>query len=115
MSELGCIFCKIGRGEVPAEVLYCNDRVYVIRDINPKAPVHLLVVPYAHIEAISSDPAPDSETLSSVVATAAQFASVHGIGQGGYRLVINQGPDAGQTLPHLHLHLLGGHQLSDLG
>ncbi len=115
MAEQECIFCRIGRGEVPAEFLYRDDSVFAIRDINPKAPVHLLVIPFSHVGILTADPQPKPETLGKLVAVAAQLAREHGVDTDGYRLIINQGPDAGQTFPHLHLHLLAGHRLSDLG
>jgi len=115
VAEQECIFCRIGRGEVPAEFLYRDDSVFAIHDINPKAPVHLLVIPFSHLSALTADPQPTLETLGRLVAVAAQLAQEHGVDADGYRLTINQGPDASQTLPHLHLHLLAGRRLSDLG
>ncbi len=104
-----CIFCKIAAGEIPAEIVYQDDEVVAFRDINPQAPVHILVIPRAHLGSVAElqpDPAPGH-----MIQVAAQIACQEGIEGTGYRLVFNAGPDAGESVPHLHLHLLGGRKL----
>jgi histidine triad (HIT) family protein len=105
MSE--CIFCKIGSHEVPVEAVLESDRGFVFPDIDPKAPVHLLVISKAHVpdaDAASGDP----ELLGHLLALATEAARAQGLTSSGYRIVTNTGPDAGQSVPHLHFHVLGG-------
>jgi len=110
-----CIFCKIGQGEIPSEILYRDDTAFVIRDINPGAPTHLLVLPSEHVTYLASF-TPDREALlGHLVLVAREMAQREGLTDGGYRLVINQGPNSGQMVPHLHLHVLGGRLLRPLG
>ena len=110
-----CIFCHIGQGKTGTKPLYSDERCFVIRDINPSAPTHLLIIPHQHIASLASTEA-EQETLVGHLFTVAEEMArreqVHGTG---YRLVINQGQDAGQGVAHLHLHLLGGKQLPALG
>ena len=115
MAEQDCIFCKIGRGEVPSEFLYRDDSVYAIRDIRPKAPVHLLVIPFAHVGALTGEPESRLEAMGKLLVVAARLAKQEGVDGTGYRLVVNQGPDSGQEVAHLHLHLLAGRQLTTMG
>ena len=110
-----CIFCKIGSGEVKSDILYRNDGCFVIRDIAPKTPVHLLVVPERHFTYLKGLTAEDSEMLGVMFAAASEMARREGVEDSGYRLVINQGGDAGQQVPHLHLHLLAGRPLGAMG
>jgi len=110
-----CIFCKIGRGESPSELLYRDDTAFVIRDINPRAPTHLLVLPFEHVTYLASF-TPDREALlGHLVLVAREMAQREGLAESGYRLVINQGSDSGQEVPHLHLHVLGGRRLVAMG
>ena len=110
-----CIFCKIARGEIPSELLHRDDTAFVIRDINPRAPTHLLVLPIDHVTYLASF-SPDMEALlGHLVLVANEMAEREGLTEGGYRLVINQGSDAGQEAPHLHLHVLGGRRLWAMG
>ncbi len=102
------IFAKIIRKEVPAAIVYEDDRALAFRDINPKAPVHILVVPKKGIARISEVRAEDEPLLGHLLTVAAQIARQEGIDDSGYRLVINKGRDAGESVPHLHVHLLGG-------
>jgi len=115
MAQKECIFCRIARGEVPSEVLYRDDRVFVVRDIRPRAPVHLLIIPLRHI----AGPAyitPESEPVVGHLFTVAEeMARREGLGTRGYRLTVNVGPDAGQEVHHLHMHLLGGRALGAMG
>jgi histidine triad (HIT) family protein len=102
-----CIFCKIAHHEIPAEAILESDRGMVFADLSPQAPVHLLVVPKTHY-ADAEDAAQDESLLGHLVALAAQAAKLKGLLPGGYRIVTNTGPDAGQSVPHLHFHVLGG-------
>lgn len=115
MVEQDCIFCKIGRGEVRSELLYRDNAVYAIRDIRPKAPVHLLVIPLAHVGLLAGEPEARLEAMGKLLAVAVQLAKQEGVDGTGYRLVVNQGPNSGQEVPHLHLHLLAGRPLTALG
>lgn len=109
-----CVFCKIINQEIPAEFLYQNKQVLVIRDINPKAPVHLLVIPKRHIESLAQEINGAEEIYSALLKAARHMASEQGLGQSGYRVVINTGNDGGQEVNHLHLHVLGGKQLNSI-
>ncbi len=107
-----CIFCKIIAGEMPAEIVYQDDEVICIRDINPIAPVHLLVIPRAHIPYVSDLTEADMPILGHMTAVANKIAGEQGLVASGYRLIINRGEGAGQTIWHLHMHLLGGRKLT---
>ena len=112
---MDCIFCRIASGEIQSDIVYQDDKAIAFRDINPKAPVHLLVIPRKHIESLA-DLTDDDETLAGhLVVVASQLAKEQGISHKGYRLVINCGPEGGQVVSHLHLHLLGGRQLRIMG
>lgn len=109
-----CIFCRIVAGEVPAGIVLEDEEFVAFPDLNPKAPTHLLVVPRDHIRSVNELVDKDEEfghRLLRFVVTAARNA---GISESGYRVVVNTGSDAGQEVPHLHVHLLGGQQLGDL-
>ena len=110
-----CIFCKINAGEIPSEILYRDDYCFVIRDIAPKAPVHLLVIPNDHFTYITNLTPERFAMVGSMFSAAAKVAQSEGIGESGYRLIINQGDDSGQEVPHLHLHMLGGRRLGAIG
>jgi histidine triad (HIT) family protein len=105
-----CLFCKIVRKEIPAKLVLENEHVVAFRDINPKAPTHVLVVPRTHVASL--DEAADARMLGEMQIAAATIARDEGIVEGGYRTVINCGPDAGQSVMHVHLHLLGGRKLA---
>jgi histidine triad (HIT) family protein len=106
-----CLFCKIATGQIPANVVYDDGDVLAFRDINPQAPHHILVIPKRHIATSMADLSPDdSATLAKIFAAAQKIAHDLGL-ENGYRFVTNVGPDAGQSVFHLHFHLLGGHQL----
>ena len=109
-----CIFCKIRDGQVPGDVLYRDDSCFVIRDIAPAAPVHLLIIPNEHFTYLSGLTSSFSPTLGDMFMAAREMASREGVTEGGYRLIVNQGADGGQHVPHLHLHLLGGGRLGHL-
>lgn len=106
------IFAKIVRKEVPATIVYEDDRALAFRDIGPKAPVHILIVPKKDIARVSEAKAEDEPVLGHLLTVAAQIARQEGIDDTGYRLVINKGRDAGESVPHLHVHLLGGRALA---
>jgi diadenosine tetraphosphate (Ap4A) HIT family hydrolase len=110
-----CIFCKIHRGEIESDILHRDDSCFVIRDIAPKAPLHLLVIPNRHFTYLTDLTPEFYTTLGDMFATAKEMAIREGVADGGYRLVINQGDDAGQQVPHLHLHVLGGRALGTMG
>jgi histidine triad (HIT) family protein len=105
-----CLFCKIARREIPAKLVYESDDCIALRDIDPKAPVHILVIPREHIPSL--DAATDASLLGRLALVAAQFARQEGIAESGYRTVFNTNRDAGQTVFHLHLHLLGGRSMA---
>ena len=114
MSE-DCVFCKIRDGEIPSEILYRDDHCFVIRDIAPVAPTHLLVIPVRHFEYLA-DMEPDFHpTLVAMFAAARDMAVSEGVSESGYRLIINQRGDSGQEVPHLHLHVIGGRRLHRMG
>ena len=106
-----CIFCKIAAGEIPADVIYQDDEVVAFRDLNPQAPVHFLVIPRKHIATLNDLQAADSGLLGSLYLAAQKIAAEEGIAEAGYRCVINCNADAGQTVFHIHLHLLGGRSM----
>jgi len=108
-----CLFCRMVAGEVPATVVAETDRVLAFRDINPQTPTHVLVIPKEHHRNVAALAAADPQLLAEVVSTAHRVAGEEGLVQGdgdepGYRLVTNTGPQAGQSVDHVHLHLLGG-------
>ena len=109
-----CIFCKIVDGEIPATVVYRNAHVTVFRDIHPAAPVHILIIPNQHIDNICDTRALTGDVLAQLFQAANQVAASEGIDESGYRLMLNYGPDASLTVPHLHLHLLGGRPLGPM-
>ena len=104
-----CLFCRIARKEIPATIVFEDDTVVAFRDIDAKAPTHVLVIPRAHVASL--DAATDAAMLGALQLAAAAIARSEGIAASGYRTVINSGPDAGQTVFHVHLHLLGGRKL----
>ena len=110
---MDCIFCQIVAGEIPSDILYQDEKAIAFRDINPIAPTHLLVIPKKHVPSLADLPEAESSLIGDMVNTAKQLAKREGIYESGYRLVINCGKQGGQLVPHLHMHLLGGRQLSD--
>jgi histidine triad (HIT) family protein len=107
-----CLFCRIVAGEIPATVVRDDADTLAFRDLDPKAPVHVLVIPKAHHRDAAAVLAADPGLLASIYATAVAVAEQEGITDGGYRAVFNTGADGGQTVPHAHLHLLGGRRLT---
>ena len=108
-----CIFCDISQRNHPAEFLYESDNVYAIKDIMPKAPVHLLVIPKKHIVSINELTADDTALIGEMVMAAKALAEQTKIAEKGYKLIWNVGKEGGQIIPHLHLHILGGKQLEE--
>ncbi|HXZ79460.1 MAG TPA: histidine triad nucleotide-binding protein [Terriglobales bacterium] len=106
-----CLFCKIIAGEAPSRKVYEDDRVYVFEDLRPQAPTHVLIVPRKHIVGLKEAEAGDAEIIGYTQLVAAKIARERGI-ERGYRTVLNVGPDSGQSVFHLHLHLLGGRKLT---
>ena len=103
-----CIFCMIVGGEIPAKIVYRDDDVVAFEDIKPVAPVHLLIIPTQHISSIRDLDETNEKVLTTLVHTANRLAKERGIDQDGFRLNINAGPNGGQTVYHLHVHLIGG-------
>jgi histidine triad (HIT) family protein len=107
-----CLFCRIVAGEIPADVVTSDDAVLAFRDINPKAPTHVLVIPREHIASAADLAEHHGDLLAAMFATANRVAALDGRAESGYRLVFNVGPDSGQSVDHLHLHVLGGRSLA---
>lgn len=107
---MDCIFCKIIAGNIPSKKVFEDEQVYAFADIDPRAPVHILIVPKKHIPSLAAADASDTPLLGHIHAMAAKLAQEKGLANG-FRTVINTGPDGGQTVSHLHLHLLGGRQM----
>jgi len=110
MSEPKCLFCRIVSGEIPADIIARNDHALAFRDIAPRAPVHVLVIPIRHIMSLST--ADDASELGQLALLAAEVARLEGVADSGYRVVANTGEDGGQTVHHLHLHVLGGRTMT---
>jgi histidine triad (HIT) family protein len=108
------LFLKIVRGEIDADVVYRDELVTAFRDIDPQAPVHVLIVPNEAIESVAEAEARHEAALGRLVTAARRIAEQEGLGHRGYRLIVNCGPDGGQEVPHLHLHLLGGEPLGPM-
>jgi histidine triad (HIT) family protein len=109
---MDCIFCKIIAGQIPSNVVYTDGKVVAFRDINPMAPVHLLIVPREHIVSLNELTENQAVLVAHMVQVAKQLAKQQGIATKGYRVVINNGPQGGQVVQHLHMHLLGGRELA---
>jgi histidine triad (HIT) family protein len=108
MSSDDCLFCKILAGEIPADTVYESDTAIAFRDINPQAPTHVLIIPRKHISTINDIAAEDGAIVGSLYTAAQQIAQQEGFADVGYRVVMNCNEAAGQTVFHIHLHLLGG-------
>jgi histidine triad (HIT) family protein len=106
-----CPFCQIVAGQTPAEIVYHDEQVTAFRDIHPVTPVHLLIVPNRHIPSVSDLQPEDGELAARLFVVAGLLAEREGIRRSGYRLIANTGPDAGQSVFHLHLHLIGGRRM----
>jgi histidine triad (HIT) family protein len=108
LSKPDCLFCRIATGEIPADVVRSDPDVLAFRDISPQAPTHILIIPRKHIASVSELEPEDGELMGKLFFMARDLARQEGISEGGYRMVVNAGADAGQTVFHIHLHLLGG-------
>ena len=113
--SVDCIFCKIAQGSAPASVVYQDDELIAFRDISPAAPTHILVVPRQHIASVAEVDDRTAPLVGRMVQVAAQIAREQGVERSGYRLIMNMGPDSGQIVMHLHLHLLAGRRMRALG
>ena len=110
-----CLFCKIIGGDIPSEKVFENDEMIAIADINPQAPVHLLVIPKQHIATTNDTTADHDGLLGRMLLTGSQLAADQGVAEDGYRLLFNCNQHGGQTVYHIHLHVMGGRQLLGLG
>ncbi len=108
-----CVFCDIAKRNHPANIILENDYVFVIRDIMPKAPIHFLVISKQHVGSVNDLTADDQRLIAEIVLVAKAQAQADGIAEKGYKLIWNVGKQGGQVIPHLHLHVMGGKQLSD--
>lgn len=111
MSSSDCIFCRIAAGSIPADVIHADDQVVAFRDISPQAPVHVLVIPREHVASLDAAADGHADLLGRMLLVARDLARKDGIAGDGYRAVLNVGADGGQTVHHIHLHLLGGRAL----
>lgn len=107
-----CLFCKIASGQIPSDIVYQDEDVVAFKDINPQAPVHILLISRRHIPSIAELTPEDGPLLGIMFSVAAKLAHKLGVDEGGYRVVTNVGPDAGQSVLHLHFHLLGGRKFA---
>lgn len=109
---MDCLFCKIINGDIPSTKVYEDELVYAFRDIEPQAPTHILIIPKEHISSANELTEENASVVGHVFAVAAKIAKEEGIAEGGYRIVNNCGEDGGQTVKHLHFHMLGGRSLA---
>lgn len=110
MRVEGCVFCMVASGDLPANVVYEDDLVLAFDDIAPQAPVHSLVIPRAHYTDLGDDVPPG--ILAAIFSAVPKVAAIKGVAKSGYRVIVNNGPDANQTVAHLHVHVLGGRPMS---
>jgi histidine triad (HIT) family protein len=107
----GCVFCQIVAKEIPADIVHSSDHIVGFRDLNPKAPTHILLIPKDHLESVADLEERHGSVLAELVRAATHLAKAEGIDRSGWRLVTNVGPDAGQSVLHVHFHLLGGRRM----
>jgi histidine triad (HIT) family protein len=107
-----CVFCQIVAGDLPAEIVHSSDRIVAFRDVNPQAPVHILLISKEHIASVAELDASHGDTLAELFVTATHLAKAEDVDRSGWRIVTNVGADAGQTVEHLHFHLLGGRPMA---
>ena len=112
MAEQDCIFCRVASGEIPAQTVYTDDQCIAFRDINPQAPVHVLVIPREHVASLDDVGLKDEVMLGHLMRVVSRVANDQGLAESGYRTVINTGAGAGQSVFHLHVHVLGGRPLN---
>jgi len=110
-----CLFCKIANHDIPSDIVYEDERVVAFNDINPQAPVHSLIIPRKHISTINDIETADESLVGYLVSVAKNLAKENDLSEPGYRIVMNCNQQGGQTVIHIHLHLLGGRQLTHLG
>ena len=110
---MDCIFCQIAEGKIPTDFLYQDDEVVAFRDIHPAAPTHVLIIPKKHVESLAQLSETETPLIGRMANVANKLARDGGVAESGYRVVINSGREGGQAVPHLHMHLLGGRQMSD--
>ncbi|MBD48574.1 MAG: histidine triad nucleotide-binding protein [Dehalococcoidia bacterium] len=115
MNDTDCIFCGIFSGVIESDVLFRNKDLIVVRDINPKAPTHLIIIPKPHIKNLAYSAGRTSGILGHMFIVAEEMARREEVTISGFRLIVNQGENAGQEIEHLHMHLLGGKKLNNLG
>ena len=106
-----CIFCKIVSNEAKADIVYRDDQVTAFRDVHPVAPTHILIVPNRHIDSVGTLEPEDEQTVGHIFSVARRLAEQEGIAKSGYRIITNSGPNGGQTVFHLHVHLIGGQRM----
>lgn len=106
-----CIFCKIAAGQLPARIVHQDEHITAFHDLHPQAPIHILIIPNQHITSVNHASPADEALLGRLFSMARQVAQLQGIDQSGYRLVVNTGPDAGQSVFHIHMHVLGGRRM----
>ncbi|QMT58897.1 histidine triad nucleotide-binding protein [Legionella sp. PC997] len=109
---MNCLFCKIAQGAIPASVVFEDDEIMAFHDLNPQAPKHLLIIPKQHIATLNDASDENQALLGKMILGAKKIAQTEGISDAGYRLVLNINPDGGQTVFHIHLHLLGGRRMT---
>lgn len=109
---MACLFCEIARGAIPAQIVYSSPEVTAFRDINPQAPTHILVIPNRHVTSIADLGATDADLLGRLFDVTNELARQEDLLQSGFRIVMNHGANGGQTVPHLHLHLIGGRAMT---
>ncbi len=114
MGQKECIFCQIAQHKIPAKIRYEDENIIAFDDINPKAKIHILIVPKKHISSVNEASQKDEKLLGKLILVAQKIAKKVGIENSGYKLIINTGKHGGQIIPHLHLHLLGGEPLKGL-
>jgi histidine triad (HIT) family protein len=112
MPGLDCLFCGVVSGDVPAQIVHASDNVVAFRDINPQAPTHILLIPREHLESMRELDDAHGHVLAELFQVAAHLAKAEGVDRTGWRLVSNVGPDSGQSVLHLHFHLLGGRRMA---
>ncbi|HZU80212.1 MAG TPA: histidine triad nucleotide-binding protein [Acidimicrobiales bacterium] len=111
MNAEACLFCRIVAGDLPADIVHRTDHTIAFRDINPQAPVHVLVIPRTHVENAAALTAEDASLTADLFVAARQVAELLGVADSGFRLVLNVGDDALNTVPHLHVHVIGGRRM----
>ena len=111
---MDCVFCRIVAGEIPADIVYQDKALLAFRDINPQAPMHILIIPKSHIASLADITAKHQALMGRIILLARDLAETEGISDRGYRLSVSTGADGGQLVPHVHFHMLGGRKLSDM-